>query len=103
MRLRAGRRPGDGHRLGGRRPGPRAVAGHLRLDRAVRPGRLGRLAARPRRPGGDRAGEAPRSIGVRVSGEYEVQMTVPDDIGTGSANPGENGAADEAVTENGAV
>ena len=38
----------------------------------VRPRRRRRLPARTRRPGGDRAAQAPRRSGVRVSSEYEV-------------------------------
>ena len=49
-----------------------ARQGHVRVDGAVRPRRNRGLPARARRPGVDRACQAPRRSGVRVSSEYEV-------------------------------
>src|SRR5579859_7063215 len=78
VRLRPGRRGDDDHRQRGRRRAGHARPGHLRLDRAVRPGRDGRLPGRARRPGRHRAAQAPGNpVGaeVRVSSEFEVQVT----------------------------
>src|SRR6185312_8342169 len=88
VRVRPRRRGDDDHRLGDRGRAADARPGHLRLDRAVRPGRDGRLPAGRRRPGVDRAPQAAgeRELGnhrhrwaswdeVRVSSEFEVQVT----------------------------
>ena len=50
-------------------PGP----GHVRLDRAVRAGRRRGLPAGAGRPGGHRAAEAPRGVGV-LMGDFEVRV-----------------------------
>src|ERR1700733_9059785 len=83
MRLRPRRgRDGD-HRVGDRGRAPDSRPGYLRLDRALGPGRNGRLAARGRRRGFHRPAQAPGNteprvafrVEVRVSGEFEVQVT----------------------------
>jgi hypothetical protein len=52
-------RPGDHHRVGDRGRGEEARPRHVRVDRAVRAGRLRRLQARLRRPGLHRPRQAP--------------------------------------------
>src|ERR1700689_3170236 len=75
MRLRARHRPGEDHRVGDRGAGQDARPRHLRLDRAVRAGRERGLEGRPGRPGFHRPCQAPGRVGIRVSSEYEVQVT----------------------------
>src|SRR6266496_3157591 len=90
VRLRPRHRGNDDHRLGGRGRTTHSGPRHVRLDRAVRPGRDGRLPARARRPGFHRAPQAQGNpefrvrlyrqlrelrVEVRVSSEFEVQVT----------------------------
>ena len=64
----------DDHRVGGRRAAVHAGPGHVRLDRPVRAGRRRGLTAGAGRPGGHRAAEAPRGVGVLMA-DFEVRVT----------------------------
>src|ERR1700722_19388104 len=75
MRLRPGCRGDDHPRIRDRRRARQAGQGHLLLDRAVRPGRDRRLPPGTGRDGGHRAAQAPGNPEVRVSSEFEVQVT----------------------------
>src|SRR3984957_18482453 len=75
MRLRPGCRGDYHHRIRDRRRAPQAGQGHLLLDRAVRPRRDSRLPPGTGRDGGHRAAQAPGNPEVRVSSEFEVQVT----------------------------